>query len=194
MLSWSVRFLIAGGGGGGNLDRHYGLRAMEINEGKIKTAKALRESMADVAPIDTVFERAFANANVKRAPIARYYLRSIEMYLEDETNPQIVPSEDTNAVNLEHVLPVTPSQDWKVTPEVAAAYYKRLGNMVLLDAEANAKVGNRNFDEKKKIYAVSPFEVTKPVAKFKTWGPDEIDERQKTLAKLAPKIWPLTWK
>jgi hypothetical protein len=48
---------------------------MEDNEGKIKTARALRESMADVVPIDTVFERAFANANVKRSPIARYYLR-----------------------------------------------------------------------------------------------------------------------
>jgi hypothetical protein len=66
--------------------------------------------------------------------------------------------------------------------------------MVLLDAEANAKVGNSNFDEKKKIYAASPFEVTKPVAKFNKWGPDEIEERQRSLAKLAPKIWPLTWK
>jgi hypothetical protein len=32
-IAWIVRFLIVGTGGGGVLDRHYGLRAMEIQQG-----------------------------------------------------------------------------------------------------------------------------------------------------------------
>src|SRR5208282_1304229 len=44
-VSWSVRFLIVGGGGGGKLDRYYGTRAQQVTKGKIKTAKELADSM-----------------------------------------------------------------------------------------------------------------------------------------------------
>jgi hypothetical protein len=49
-VSWSVRFLIVGGGGGGKLDRYYGTRAQQVTNGKITSAKALADSMTDVIP------------------------------------------------------------------------------------------------------------------------------------------------
>ena len=190
-LSWSVRFLIAGGGGGGVLDRHYGMRAMEISKKEITTADQLRERMSDLIPSDSVFQRAFTIATVRVGHLARYYLRALDLHIKGESKPQFVPSEDTAAVNLEHILPVTLSEGWDIQPEVAATSYRRLGNMVLLGAVDNVKVANNSFSEKRPVYKESPFELTKMVASYETWGPDEIEKQQSEMAKLAPTVWPV---
>src|SRR5262249_47280578 len=54
-VSWSVRFLIARGGGGGVLDRHYGLRAKEITEGSVKTTTELAARMKGVVRTNAEF-------------------------------------------------------------------------------------------------------------------------------------------
>jgi hypothetical protein len=191
LLSWTVRFLIVGGGGGGVMDRNYGLRAMEVTKGDITTVKKLAQSMADVIPNDEVFKTAFSVATVRRGNLARYYLRALELYMKDEKKPQLVPTEDTTAVNLEHVLPVTPDKDWKVSPDLAAAFYRRIGNMVLLNAKENTEIANKSFADKKPILKRSPFILTADVAKSKEWGSHQIEARQKYLAELAPAVWPI---
>jgi hypothetical protein len=193
LLSWSVRFLIVGGGGGGNLDRYYGLRASEIDKREITTARALREKMRNIVPGDEAFIRGFQTASVRRTSIARYYLRAIEMALEGEKDPELVPSQDTNVLNLEHVLPINPTVAWAVTEDVASAYYKRLGNMTLLHAADNVDAANNTFAKKKPIYAASPLEITKALGAYDEWGPTQIDDRQTELAKLAVRVWPLTF-
>jgi hypothetical protein len=188
-LSWTVRFLIAGGGGGGFLDRHYGLRAMEVSRREVTTAKKLAERMSEVVPNDAVFRAAFAIASVRQGHLARYYLKAIDLYLKGEPKPQLLPSEDTTALNLEHVLPVTPSANWDISADVAAAYYRRLGNMALLGAADNVRLGNKPFTEKKKTYKGSPFILTDELSGFKKWGPEEISKHQQRMAEVAPKIW-----
>lgn len=190
MLSWSVRFLIAGGGGGGVLDRHYGLSAMEISKKKITTAKDLSRRMGEFVPNDEVFRKAFAIASVRRSQLARYYLRALELYVKEEPRPQFVPNEDVQAVNLEHILPVTPSDEWKIEDDVAQAYYRRIGNMVLLNTTDNVEIGNKNFAEKKQMFKGHPYILTKEVAAYRKWGPEEIEKRQAKLAELAPFVWP----
>ena len=191
LLSWSVRFLIVGGGGGGLLDRNYGQRALSVTKGEISTTKKLAQSMEDVVPNDEVFKRAFSVATVRRGNLARYYLRALELYVKDEKKPQLVPTEDTTAVNLEHILPVTPSKDWNISTDIAAAYYRRLGNMVLLNAKENVDIGNDSFAEKRPILKRSPFILTSDVAKSREWGPRQIETRQKHLAEFAPDVWPI---
>ena len=62
--AWSVRFLIFGSGGGGVLDRHYGLRAHEItSEDGFRTAKELSRRMVSVVPNDREFQAAFRARN-----------------------------------------------------------------------------------------------------------------------------------
>ncbi len=191
MVSWTVRFLIAGGGGGGVMDRSYGVRAREVTQGTIKTAKQLSEGMAQVVPSDTLFEKAFAAASVRKTNLARYYLRSLELHAKGEKNPQFVPSDDTTAVNLEHILPVNPSSDWGIPQEIVDVYHKRLGNMALLSAKQNVAIGNGTFEQKKDVLAASPFVLTSDCALMADWGPEAIDERQANLAKMALKVWPL---
>ena len=145
--------------------------------------------MLDVVPNDEVFKRTFSVASVRRGNLARYYLRALELYMKDERKPQLVPTEDTTAVNLEHILPVNPSDDWNVSSEVAAAFYRRLGNMVLLNAKENVEIGNGTFLEKKAVFRRSPFVLTSQVAKWRDWGPHQIDTRQTALADMAPAVW-----
>ncbi len=190
-LSWSVRFLISGGGGGGVLDRHYGLRAKEISNHEILTAKALVEKMSSIIPNDEVFKASFVTASIRKTKLARYYLRAIDLYQKDDPTPQFIPNPDTTVVNTEHILPVNPSEDWNIEPDIAATYYKRLGNLVLLGAADNVKIGNKTFHEKKEVFKGSPYIATEWVAEYDKWGPEEIIDRQKKLADLVPKVWPI---
>jgi hypothetical protein len=190
-LSWSVRFLISGGAGGGLLDRHYGLRAKEISKREITTVDELAKKMVNIIPNDETFRASFEVATVRLMHLARYYLRAIDYYQKGEKFPQFVPSEDTQAVNAEHVLPITPDATWKIPPDIAASYYKRLGNICLMGTQDNVKIGNINYKDKKTIFKNSLFIATKSIADYTEWGPIQIAQRQKQLADLAPKIWPI---
>lgn len=186
---WSVRFLIVGGRGG-LLDRNYALRAQEVGTGKIKTADALAAAMADILPSDALFEAAFAEARVSHGHLARYYLRALERTAKQQDEPELVPNDEEQVVNLEHILPENPQASWpEIDAETAAAYFKHLGNMVLMQAKKNSMIGNSAFVEKKEHLKDSAFLLTGEVAKHNSWGIKEIGERQRKLAKLAVKTW-----
>jgi hypothetical protein len=189
-VSWSVRFLISGGRGG-VLDRNYSLRAHEIGTKKITKAKQLADAMRDIVPNDQTFEEDFKKARVSQAFLARYYLRTLDLTMRGDHEPEYVANPEADVVNLEHVVPKNPGATWKMDAETAAACERRLGNMVLLQATKNVAAGNSTFTEKKKTFAQSDFHVTKEVAKYATWGLTEINKRQAKLAKLALKSWPL---
>jgi Protein of unknown function DUF262/Protein of unknown function (DUF1524) len=191
-VSWSVRFLIAGGRGG-LLDRNYAVAAQEVGTKKIRTAKELARSMRDVVPTDAVFEAAFSEARISQSFLARYFLRALEMKAEGDPEPELIPNDDQEVITLEHVLPENPGTNWpNIDAEVAAAVYRRIGNMVLLKATPNAIIGNKSFAEKKAtLKAVSGYLLTLQVAKKPSWGVKEISERQARLAALAVQTWPV---
>jgi hypothetical protein len=196
-VSWSVRFLIAGGRGG-MLDEQYGLRAQEVGQGKITKARELREAMQRYVPTDREFEEAFATARVSRPHLARYYLRAIEKTLTDDPQPEYVANEDVQDINLEHIMPLDPGPEWSVDEEAARASQKLLGNMVLLKADQNRAIGNSDFTTKRAAYAKSGYYVTRAVAEMQLrepnkWTIEDIRERQKMLAQLAVKTWSLTF-
>ncbi len=189
-ISWSVRFMIVGGGSQGKLHRYYGSHAKDVTDGKITTAKGLSETMNEFVPSNRQFQEEFSKANVSKAFLARYYLRAIELFGK-EPMPQLLINEDPNAVNLEHVLPLSPSKDWDIDSETAATFYKRIGNMVLLGAKDNVTLGNGSFESKRATLQESPFTTTQEVGNRTKWDAEEIRNRQLKLAELAPKVWPL---
>jgi Protein of unknown function (DUF1524) len=192
MVSWGVRFLISGGLGGGTLERHYSDRATEIRSKTVKTAKQLAHALASIVPTDKQFEAAFANANVSKGYLARYYLQALEREHSGVAHPELIPNPNSDEVNLEHVLPVNPSGDWNHVPkDVATAYFNRIGNLALMQSEENALVGNEAFSQKKKSYAKSKIQLTRLIGQSKIWGVKEIERRQVLLAKRAIKAWPL---
>ncbi|TRW17167.1 DUF262 domain-containing protein [Glacieibacterium frigidum] len=192
-VSWSVRFLVFGGRGG-MLDSQYSLRAAEIGDEKIKTAAALRTAMSRYVPTDPEFETAFATARVSRARLARYYLRAIENEMAGTEQPEMVPNEDVESVNLEHVVPLTPGDSWGLSDDEAEAVQKLIGNLALMQAGPNSQEGNGSFADKKKAYGASQFKTTSMIASFEKWDASSIRARQSELAKLAVGAWPLAFK
>lgn len=189
LVSWSVRFLVVGGRGG-LLDREYGLKAHDVAMHKIKKAERLAAEMREIVPADALFKAAFAEARISNAAIARYYLRTLEETARGTQDPENVPNREEEAVNLEHILPQNPGEEWTLDRDTASALYKRLGNMVLLRHDANAKLGNRRFAEKRESYAKSTNILTAEVGALTDWGPDQIAAHQTRLADLAVTAWP----
>lgn len=191
-VSWSVRFLIYGGRGG-MLDQQYSLRAQDVGIRKIAKARELRAAMTRYVPTDAAFEEAFATARVSRPRLARYYLRAIEKAHAGGGHPEYVANEEASEINLEHVLPLTPSEEWGVGNDEAKAAQRMLGNMVLLPVDQNRDLGNKSFLEKREVYAKSAYYITKQVSEYTEWDLEQIRKHQAELAKIALKTWPLTF-
>ena len=192
LLSWSVRFIIAGSGGGGPLDRAYGQMSKEITSDTVKTAAQMKYNIrAAILRTDAEFEQSFGQARVTKGELARYYLRSLELYRQQQGLPELGGIIDDNfSANLEHILPQRRAEKWEINEQIAQQVQKRLGNMALLNPTVNVRIANKSFDDKKTAFAASSFLLTQDLVKFTNWGPDEIDERQRSLAKMAVKIWP----
>jgi hypothetical protein len=67
-----------------------------------------------------------------------------------------------------------------------------LGNQVLLAADDNSVVGSEGFSTKRQALLRSTFTTTKEAGATMQWTPKEIDERQRQLAALAVRVFPLT--
>jgi hypothetical protein len=93
---------------------------------------------------------------------------------------------------LEHILPEETDGGWPEFDEDAARLYvRKIGNLALLLAKSNSDLRSSDFKTKKTVYKNSPYELTRMVSKYAEWTTSEIVERQKTLADLALKAWPL---
>ena len=194
-VDWIVRLYIAGSGRVGRVESIYASLAHNIhNKTEIRTARSLAERMSSNLANDSDFEKAFAIARVGKSKLARYYLDSLERSLTGQEAPDLVPNEDTKAVNLEHVMPFNFDNAEHTFADVdagndIASYVTRIGNLVLLNSRQNSLAGNEAYTTKRPILAKSPFQLTKEVSENSSWGPAEIDVRQLRLAKLAVKTW-----
>lgn len=160
--------------------------------GDISDAAALKKRLSAIIPVDDEFKKAFEIATVSKASFARYYLRSLEMAAKNEATPWFIPNDDKQAINLEHVLPEVPDGSWlKIDPDATQVFTKRIGNLALLLAKSNSDLRSSGFAVKKSVYLNSPYELTRQIGQVKNWGPGEIIERQKGLAQLALRAWPL---
>lgn len=193
-VNWTIRFFIAGTDRLGRVDQEYASLSHTIHTTKdIRTAEELAKRMSPILADDTEFRMAFAMAKVSQAKLARYYLDALERKnVGDDDNAGLVPDDDTAKVNLEHIIPLNYQTHWnELDQDTASSVYNRLGNMVLLNAKKNSKIGDYSFKDKKKAFGDSPFTLTNSVAKQSEWGPDQITERQIGLADIAVKTWPL---
>ena len=193
IVSWSVRNLITGTIGSGTLEKEFSKQAKLINDGEINNAKELLSSIEKLIPTDDQFQKAFEMATISKAYIARYYLRKLEQAYR--TTLELEPIKNPEKVNLEHILPENPTdliKDWLNFDEnLYKTYYRRIGNLTLLDKEMNSDVGNGPFEGKKEIYKQSELQISNKIAEYDDWAPSEIETRQKEFAEKAVEIWNL---
>jgi hypothetical protein len=192
IISLGVRLLIASSTRSGSVELPIAGAANEVFTNKIETANALRKRLADITPVDDEFKMAFETARVSKAQLARYYLRSLEMAAKGESEPWFMPTDDRSVINLEHVLPKKPDGNWpQFNDDEVALYTNRIGNQALLRASDNSELKSTAFSDKKKIYRQSPYVLTSQIAGLADWTVTTISQRQKTLADLALKAWPV---
>ena len=191
---WGVRLIVASSTRSGSVEQPIAAAALGVFAGEIATATKLKAKLAGVIPTDEPFKRAVEAATVSKASLARYYLRSLEMTAKGEATPWFTPNDDKQTINLEHVLPVKPDDSWNrffPNQETMQAYVRRLGNMALLLAKNNSDLASGDFETKKVAYADSPYELTRQISTVDDWTEARISERQKGLAELALRAWPL---
>jgi hypothetical protein len=191
LVCWTVRFMVVGKLGSGPLEQGYADRALDVSNSKITTALQLFEASKGFLSSDVEFEEAFAVARVSVQQLARFYLRVLEKQ-SASAGDELVVNPNVNAVNLEHVMPQKRAPHWiGISSEQHHNYVKRLGNMALLDRDLNEKIGNLPFADKARLLSKSKISMTREIASATTWGPSAIDKRQRQMAKLAVKVWPL---
>ena len=87
-VAWTVRFIICGGGRGGDLERNYCDMANAVHLGTIKNVNQLDVAAVGVVPTDAQFQASFAMVRVNVAKLARYFLRTLERTAEGMSNPE----------------------------------------------------------------------------------------------------------
>lgn len=192
VVSWSVRNLIVGVVGSGTIEKEFSNQAKLINDGKIKTVQELKRSATNIIPTDETFKRQFKIATVSKNHIARYYLSEIEKTFH--TTKEQETSKDTEKVNLEHILPEKPDlkKDWNnFTDELHKTFYKRIGNLTLLDKDFNSRQKCLSFNEKKKFFKSSEILISRSLSKLKKWDISAIEKRQEEFSEKAVEIWTL---
>ncbi|MDE0312045.1 MAG: DUF262 domain-containing protein [Caldilineaceae bacterium] len=191
-ISWGVRLMIASSTRSGSVERPLADAAHLIQTGVIRKPDALKRKLSGTIPTDEQFRQGFESARVSKALLARYYLRSLEMAAKREPTPWFIPNDDRQTINLEHVLPQRPQDNWPMFDDEAVKLYaKRIGNLALLLAKSNSDLKSASFAEKREVYKKSPYKLTSQIADVPSWTETTIVERQKDLADLALRAWPL---
>lgn len=130
-----------------------------------------------------------------KAAQRRFVLRRLEESYEHKETLDW----SNSRIQIEHVMPQTPTAEWlrsldadtepgETAEELHQSLVQRLGNLTL--TAYNPELGNDTFEQKRKRYAESHFELAKEVAAEQTWGRNQITERGAELARRAATIWP----
>lgn len=158
--------------------------ANEIANKKYSTADEICGVIKKGIISDQEFKAAFEVWSGKATGNIQYIFREINKVIDPNNEINLKGS----SVHVEHIMPITADQ-WEISEEDHEEYLWRLGNLTLLSGKINREISNKPFKEKQKKYQSSKIELNKYFSKLKSWGPKEIEERQRKLANYAVKIW-----
>ena len=191
LVSVAVRYQLVGGVGGGSLERLYSETAKSISEKNVTSTSQVISALKTV-PSDSAFKAAFRIASISKQKLARFYLRELEI-ASASINSETVPDIDPNKVNLEHILPANPSDEWcsEFSDEDFRSYCNRLGNLAIMASRINSSLGNNAFPSKRDAYRGSSFHFTKMIYTETEWTKQAIEKRQDAMSEVAIKYWTL---
>lgn len=185
-----VRLIVSGTLSSGVFERQFSITAMKIRNEDIKNQNELLESLKTLTPSDERFKEAFHTFTISNSSIAKYLLSTIENYRRNDKGSELIPNNDETIVNLEHILPKNLNEQWSEFDEDEhKLYFKRLGNMTILNSRKNSRIGNKNFNEKTPIFKDSEFIITKEISSNTQWTKESINSRQNRFASDAIKCW-----
>ena len=187
----SFRYNVIGSLPANEQERIYNQVAEKISQGELNTVAAVLIGLSSIYPADEAFRAAFANKLVRTTQSRnRRIVRYILCQLEKQSDGRDYDF-DSDAFNLEHVLPEHPEKGWEAfTEEEIEAMVFRLGNLTLLQTGQNKDLGNAEYSVKRTVYAGSSFALTRKLAEENAeWTPERIANRQNWMARQALSIW-----
>ena len=97
------------------------------------------------------------------------------------------------ANTLEHVLPQSPSIEWEASWGDAEAieWTHKLGNLALLNRDANVGLSNKRWDDKRDLLKNSPYPLTKRMGESENWGVGDAEKHHEHVVGLATRIFNL---
>lgn len=179
--------------------RNFLLRYITISNGKPSSiegdiGKISREFNGDISIISEKFKELSKDNDLKEkldnlsVSYRSYYSYLLLVELEKikhKNEKWICPGRKD--ITIEHILPQNiEGTDWmqEFTSEEAELYVNKLGNLTLLGCNGNSKIKNKTFNEKKEFYKkYTDMKITKEVCNYSKWTKNEIQDRQKEMAK-----------
>ncbi len=147
---------------------------------------ALVRAIARITPSD---ERVRVALKYSELPHAAYVLG------------RIAGVDSAVGLDLEHVFPLLPGDDWTGDGERVWADYsddeqnshralaQTLGNLALLEQPLAERAFDRSFPEKRAVYAQSEVSISRALAELPAWGTAAIAERTVQLTELFLAVW-----
>lgn len=190
LVSLGVRLMVASSTRSGSVEQPLAEAARRVWGQEAMCTQDVRDGVKQITPDDADFKAAFGTLRVSNSRLARYYLRRLQ---ETDSPPAPEFSLQTNAeqVDLEHVLPKRPDNTWNVEDDDIRRLVNRLGNQALLRKEHNSAMKSASFDNKKDVYATSPYSLTAQISSYEEWDEEAIKDRQAALGDIAPRAWPV---
>ncbi|KGF11746.1 MAG: DUF262 domain-containing protein [Negativicoccus succinicivorans] len=140
-------------------------------------------------PDDKQLHDMVVNSNMYKIPSP---IRIFFDKLEHENNPAPVNLEE---LNIEHLMPQTPTKEWyeylKVDEETYQRNVNRLGNLTLAAKVDNSKMQNKVWDYKNEILSsTSHLTINQSILDKEKWDIEEIDRRTNFLIEEINRIFP----
>jgi uncharacterized protein with ParB-like and HNH nuclease domain len=142
-------------------------------------------------PNDTVFKEHFTS--LKLVKNTKNDIRKLILEtLENSYNHKEEINFDNSQITVEHVMPQTLSDGWKIElgndwETIQKQYLDHIGNLTL--TAYNSELSNKAFNEKKKLYQESHFQLNTYFSAINKWDEKSIIERGKDLAERATGRW-----
>lgn len=171
------------------LGKQFSQLAVQVSEGRVKTAREAFAALGSVYPDDEQFINSFSALSLNTRS-AKKLVRYILVKLENRLSGKAIDFETTDAT-IEHILPENPAYSWEqsFSPADHKAFVYRLGNLTLLEEKKNrAQAGNAGYEEKKQVYQSSSFALSQNISAGE-WGPEAIRARQRLMARIAGSVW-----
>lgn len=192
VVAISFRYSIIGGLNTNELEPVYHQAAKRLLTGEVGTLAEIFVTLRPIYVEDAKFRADFSEASIptrgQRKRLAKYVLCRLESELSGRSCDFL---EDPGTI--EHVLPENAASEWSedFPPPRGDAYVYRLGNLTLLEAPINRRIGASNFAAKRHGYEESRYRLAQDLATQspEDWTPDAIEARQQRLAKIATRVW-----
>lgn len=175
-----------------------------IRENKSFDREIFKENMKSLFEEDGAsvidFREKIKNGSLNYVPSRRdkilYFLTTIESYyVNDYLNYKILKNPNKTVVSngknidIEHIYPQNALKSCK--DENMDKIVNNLGNLTIIEDIKNKKLGNKPFEDKKKIYINEKLTITNIISKYKKWHEKEIEERENMYLDIAERIFTL---